>query len=62
MKKSIHYLTILVLFVSISFTSCVSSKKFTASEAIVDKLQKENANTTDQLDACKRLLLDTENE
>lgn len=62
MKKSIYYLTLLALVAGMSFTSCVSSKKFTASEAIVDKLQKENANTTDQLDACKRLLLDTENE
>jgi len=49
MKKPIYYLTFLALIVGMSFTSCVSNKKFMASEAKVDQLQKENANTQDQL-------------
>jgi len=42
MKKSIGYFTFLVLIIALLFTSCVSNKKFTASEARTDKLQKEN--------------------
>lgn len=49
MKKPIYYLTFLALIAGMLFTSCVSNKKFTASEARVDQLQKENENTKDQL-------------
>lgn len=52
MKKSFHFLAILSLMLGLIFTSCVSSKKFKASEALTDKLQKENANKQDQLNAC----------
>ena len=49
MKKSIRYFTFLALIVGLLFTSCVSNKKFMASEARADKLQKENSNTLDKL-------------
>jgi chemotaxis protein MotB len=52
MKKSIRYLTFLVLVAGLLFTSCVSNKKFTASEARADKLQQENANTLGKLNEC----------
>lgn len=52
MKKTFHFLAFLSLILSLLFTSCVSSKKFTASEAKVDKLQKDNANTLSQLNEC----------
>jgi len=39
MKKPIRYFTFLVLVAGMLFTSCVSNKKFTASEARNDKLQ-----------------------
>jgi len=52
MKKTFHFLAFLSLILSLLFTSCVSNKKFTASEAKVDKLQKDNANTLSQLNEC----------
>jgi chemotaxis protein MotB len=55
MKKSIRYLTLLVLVGGLLFTSCVSKKKFTASEARYDRLQNENSNTLDKLNECNLL-------
>ncbi|HSH19136.1 MAG TPA: OmpA family protein [Draconibacterium sp.] len=55
MKKSIRYFTFLALIGGMLFTSCVSNKKFTASEAQNDKLQKENAATLDKLNECNML-------
>lgn len=55
MKKSIRYFTFLALIAGMLFTSCVSNKKFTASEAKNDKLQKENANTLGELNDCNLL-------
>jgi chemotaxis protein MotB len=52
MKKVIHSLAFLSLLTGVLFTSCVSNKKFLASEAKVDKLQKENANSLNQLIDC----------
>ena len=52
MKKSLHFLAFLSLILGLLFTSCVSSKKFNASEAQVDKLQKDIASTNNQLDDC----------
>ena len=52
MKKSIRYFTFLVLIGGLLFTSCVSNKKFTASEARNNKLQQENANTLGKLNEC----------
>ncbi|MDY0199596.1 MAG: OmpA family protein [Tenuifilaceae bacterium] len=62
MKKTIHYLTFIALITSTVFTSCVSSKKFTASETKLEKLQKENAITIDQLNECNTLLMNTKDE
>jgi len=53
MKKSIYHLTFIALIVGLVFTSCVSGKKFTASEARADKLQKEKTATLSQLDESK---------
>jgi chemotaxis protein MotB len=53
MKKSIYHLTLIALIVGLVFTSCVSGKKFTASEARADKLQKENAIIHNQLNESK---------
>jgi len=52
MKKSLFSVAFFSLILILSFTSCVSSKKFNASQANVDKLQKENANTQSQLNDC----------
>ncbi len=52
MKKAVHYLVFLSLILSLVFTSCVSNKKFAASEARADQLQKDKANTLSQLNDC----------
>jgi chemotaxis protein MotB len=52
MKKVILSVAFLTLFIGVLFTSCVSNKKFMASEAKVDKLQKDNANSLNQLSDC----------
>lgn len=52
MKKVIHYLAFLSLIIGMLFTSCVSSKKFMASETKVAKLQKDSASAHSQLNAC----------
>ena len=52
MKKTFHFLAFLLLILSLLFTSCVSSKKFMASEDRVNKLQKDNAKAQSQLDDC----------
>ena len=52
MKKSIRYFTFLALIAGVLFTSCVSNKKFTASENRANKLQKENADNLSHLNDC----------
>jgi chemotaxis protein MotB len=52
MKNSLRYFTFLALIAGLLFTSCVSNKKFTASETRANKLQKENANNLSQLNDC----------
>jgi len=52
MKKAFHFLAFLSLILSLIISSCVSNKKFKASEAKVDKLQKDNSNTLGQLNEC----------
>jgi chemotaxis protein MotB len=49
MKKTFHITAFLFMIISMFLTSCVSGKKFKASETSIDKLQKENAYTADQL-------------
>ena len=52
MKRTFQFLAFLSLILGLIFTSCVSNKKFMASEARVDKLQKDNANTLGLLNDC----------
>jgi chemotaxis protein MotB len=52
MKKTVNSLLILSLIISLLFVSCGPSKKLLVSEAKVDKLQKDSANTHSQLDEC----------
>lgn len=52
MKRTIQYVACLLLIFSLTVTSCVSTKKFQASEANVDKLQKDNAKTLGLLNDC----------
>jgi chemotaxis protein MotB len=58
MKKTFHYVTVLVLMVSLSFTSCVSTKKFKASEARGVQLQSEKATVQKSLDDCNTTVKD----
>ena len=52
MKKTFRILAIFSLVSTMAFMSCVSSKKFKASEANVEKLQKENASQLNKLNEC----------
>ena len=52
MKKLFNGLAFLFIILSLSFTSCVSSKKFNASEANGVRLQNENASKQSQLNDC----------
>lgn len=58
MKKTFYYLTFVSLIVSASFSSCVSTQKFKASEATVSQLQEENAKKVSQLKECNSLVKD----
>ena len=58
MKKTFYYLAFVSLFISISFSSCVSSKKFKASEARVGQLQTDNANVQNKLNECDKNVKD----
>jgi chemotaxis protein MotB len=57
MKTTIHRLIFLSLIVGIGLSSCVSSKKFNASQDQVYNLQKEKAITQGELNECKVLVL-----
>jgi chemotaxis protein MotB len=52
MKRAFKSLAFLSLALGLILTSCVSSKKFAASEARADKLQKDNAASLSQLNDC----------
>jgi len=52
MKKRLYFIAFLSLILGLTFTSCVSNKKFLASQARVDELQLDNANTHSKLYAC----------
>jgi chemotaxis protein MotB len=56
MKKPFQFLAFLSLIFSLLFTSCVSGKKFAASEANVAKLQKDNTTINSQLNDCNEKL------
>ncbi len=58
MKKTFYYLAFVALFISISFSSCVSSKKFKASEARVGQLQVDSANVQTKLNECDKNVKD----
>ncbi len=58
MKKPFQYLAILALMISLSLTSCVSTKKFKASEARVSQLKDDNANALGRLAACNTKVKD----
>lgn len=52
MKKTFLIIVSLSLSFSLLFTSCVSNKKFAASEAQINELQLDSISTQNQLDAC----------
>jgi len=52
MKESFNYLAVMAIILSLSFTSCVSSKKFKASEARVNQLQNDSAYVHNNLNEC----------
>jgi chemotaxis protein MotB len=53
MKKSIRNFTFPALIAGLLFTSCVSNKKFTASESKADELQREKTTALSQLNDSK---------
>ncbi|MBU0489097.1 MAG: OmpA family protein [Bacteroidetes bacterium] len=55
MKKTIRILAFATLAFSMVFSSCVSGKKFKASEASVNQLQKDSAVLQSQLNRCNTL-------
>lgn len=62
MKTSFYYLTFMGLILSLSFNSCVSTKKFKASEARIDQLQDENSNVRNNLKDCNVKVSDLNNQ
>ncbi|MCX6249874.1 MAG: OmpA family protein [Bacteroidetes bacterium] len=52
MKTTFHFLLILSFIPALLFTSCGPSKKLMVSQAKVDQLQKDSANTHSQLNDC----------
>ena len=61
MKKKIPFLAILtvVLAVTVTVTSCVSTKKYKASVAWVEQLQRDSLAALNQLNDCNSKLMDT---
>lgn len=58
MKKTFHHLLFLSLIVSLTLASCVSSKKFKASEARVNQLQNDSAYVHNSLNECNTKVKD----
>lgn len=58
MKKTLFFLVFLYLIPGLLVTSCVSSKKFMASEVKVEELQKDNAVKLNQLIECESRVKD----
>jgi len=62
MKKQLSFVKYLPVILIFLFASCVSVKKFNASQANVDKLQKEGANTQNKLGETQKSLNDCEQQ
>jgi chemotaxis protein MotB len=62
MKKTFHNFVFLSLIVSLLFTSCVSNKKFAASEAQVYELQRDSISSHSQLNDCIAQVNNLKNE
>lgn len=62
MKKSFYYLILLIIISSFISTSCVSSKKFNASQEQVAKLVNDNAQANSQLADCNSQLMSLSND
>jgi chemotaxis protein MotB len=62
MKTKFFTLVFLLMVAGIMFTSCVSSKKFAASKAQVNSLQKENEYNKHQINLCSVRANDFNNE
>jgi len=62
MKKTIQFLAFIAVIFGLLFTSCVSSRKFMASESRVYKLQNDSSNTHNQLNACNDQLKNQKDE
>jgi chemotaxis protein MotB len=58
MKKTFQFFAFISLIIGLSLTSCVSGKKFKASEARVDKLQRDSTSTHGQLNDCNKNVKD----
>ena len=52
MKKASYFPGLLILILSLIFTSCGAGKKLSRSEAKVDKLQRDSTNIQSQLNDC----------
>jgi chemotaxis protein MotB len=52
MKKVFQFLAFCALMIAFVFTSCVSNKKFMASQSRVDKLKRDSSKTIGQLNDC----------
>jgi len=58
MKKTIQSITLLCLIAGLSMTSCVSTKKFKASEARANQLQTEKSTVQNNLNDCNATVKD----
>jgi chemotaxis protein MotB len=62
MKKAFHNFVFLSMILSLLFTSCVSNKKFAASEAQIYKLQRDSISSHSQLNDCNTQVDNLKNE
>jgi chemotaxis protein MotB len=56
MKKTFHFVAFLALISGLLFTTCVPTRKLTASKAKVEKLQRDSANSSSQLNDCNAIV------
>lgn len=62
MKKTFYYLAFMALILALSFNSCVSGKKFKASQARVGMLERDSSFTHSQLTDCNVNVKDLKSE